>query len=106
MSNNVYVVNETSALKPTGGAGQELNVGASVVQFAPFSNVCGVVMVSVKSTAILATFDGTNPASAGAGVYMPAAAQPYVLSRLTAQKMRMIEAAGGSAAVARAEEFV
>lgn len=70
---NVYVVNQSSEFKPLGtGQGQELNVQDSVVQAAALPDRASHARVSVKTNNVLMTYDGTNPATNGAGILLTA----------------------------------
>lgn len=102
---NSYVANLDNELTPSGDAGEEIAVGNSVTNIAAATLPERVshVWLSVKTNAILVTFDGTDPASAGAGIHLPADGRPYFLSKGAAAALKMIEAAGGSAGVVRVE---
>lgn len=62
--------------------GEELTVDETVVTAAALGRA-GVThcLVSVKTKAVLATFDGTDPVSSGAGIYLPVTSAPMVWSR-------------------------
>ena len=68
---NVRMVNDTSLLKPsTADVGQKLSVGEEVKSFTAFANETKVVLVTVETNIVHATFDGTNP-SATVGNALP-----------------------------------
>lgn len=82
--------------------GQEVAVDGTVRTFTiPADINFNGGLVGVKTNSILVTFDGTDPASAGAGFLY--AVGTYYWSREMCEKARMIEAAGSSAGVARLE---
>ncbi|MFA7333528.1 MAG: hypothetical protein WC130_04450 [Kiritimatiellia bacterium] len=103
---NARVVNLESQLGPTrkGQLGEELAVAGIVVAKATaLGSRVSHCYVSVKTKAVLATFDGTDPASAGAGIYLPVTSAPMVWSRRTVECARFIEAVNGQAGVVRFE---
>lgn len=101
---NVFVVNLENQLGPTpDGAGEELAVDEAVVSPAVLPAAASHCLVSVKTKAVLATFDGTNPASAGAGVYFPVTSAPMIWSRRMVENVKMIEAVSGQNGVVRFE---
>jgi len=104
---NARVVNLEGQLRPTGdGAlGEEIAVGGTVVEASALHAKASHFYVSVKTKAVLATFDGTDPVSAGAGVYLPVTSAPMVWHRRTVECAKFIEAAGGEAGVVRIEPF-
>jgi hypothetical protein len=71
---NSYVGNLELELKPYGNSqvGEELSVQDAVVSIATsYAEKVSHFLVSVKTNAVLVTFDATSPAEAGAGVYLP-----------------------------------
>jgi hypothetical protein len=104
---NARVVNLKLQLRPTGdGAlGEEIAVAGTVVEASALHAKAGYCYVSVKTKAVLATFDGTDPVSAGAGVYLPVTSAPMVWHRRTVECAKFIEAVGGQAGVVRVEPF-
>jgi len=104
---NTRVSNLDSSLRPTRNSvlGQELAVGGAAVAAAALDAKVSHCYVSVKTFAVLATFDGTAPVSSGAGVYLPVTSAPMKWHRETVGYARFIEAVGGSAGVVRIEPF-
>lgn len=104
---NAKIVNLGSELKPTrnGAVAEELAVDGDVVTPAALNAKVSHCYVSVKTKAVLATFDGTDPASAGAGIYLPVTSAPMVWSRRTVECAKFIEAVGGENGVVRIEPF-
>lgn len=102
---NARVVNLECQVGPTrnGVVGEELAVAGTVVSPAALNAKVSQCFVSVKTNAVLATFDGTDPASAGAGVYLPVTSAPMAWSRRTVECAKFIEAVGGQAGVVRVE---
>tara|TARA_R110000824_G_scaffold107488_1_gene253791 strand:- start:92 stop:424 length:333 start_codon:yes stop_codon:yes gene_type:complete len=91
-------------LVPVGNSavGEELVVDNLVVQAAALMGVATHAVVSIKDAAVLVTFDGSAPASSGAGVlYAVGEREVWHQNRLAAAKF--IEAVGGSDAVVRVE---
>jgi hypothetical protein len=108
MSMNSRVVNLTSQLRPTRDdeKGEELAVAGTVVaKVTALTSKVSHCYVSVKTKPVLVTFDGTDPATAGAGIYFPVTSAPMVWSRRTVECARFIEAVNGEAGVVRFEPF-
>jgi hypothetical protein len=101
---NVNQANATHALGPSGGLGEELTVGGTVVSPAALSAPARYALVSVKANSIKVTFDGTDPATAGAGAIY--AAGLYWWSAAMVKVAKCIEAGSSAAAVVRVEPFV
>jgi len=104
---NMRIVNLWNQLRPTrnGAVAEELAVDGEVVTPAALDAKTSHCFVSVKTNAVLATFDGTDPASAGAGIYLPVTSAPMVWSRRTVECAKFIEAVNGSAGLVRIEPF-
>jgi hypothetical protein len=104
---NARVVNLESQIGPAGSGivAEELAVDNVVVSPAALNARVTHCLVSVKTKAVLATFDGTDPASAGAGIYLPVTSAPMVWSRRTVECAKFVEAVGGANGVVRFEPF-
>ena len=102
---NARIVNLESQLRPTrdGVLAEELAVAGTVVTAAALDDKVSHCFLSVKTKAVLATLDGTDPASAGAGIYLPVTSAPMVWSRRMVECARFIEAVNGQAGVVRVE---
>jgi hypothetical protein len=100
---NTRVVNLACQLRPAGVVAEELAVAGTVVSPAALDGKVSHCLVSVKTKAVHATFDGTDPASAGAGIYLPVTSAPMVWSRWMVGAAKFIEAASGQAGVVRIE---
>jgi hypothetical protein len=83
------------------GAGQELDVSSDVVQAAEMPKEAKYAMVSVKKNAVHMAFM-VNPATAGAGVYLPAGTILY-LRRYTLAMAKFIRAEADKDATLRIE---
>jgi hypothetical protein len=99
---NVWMANDLAGLNGIKDGGRELTVSNAVVTLGALPAKAKAVLVSVKTKAVHVTFDGTDPASSGAGVYY-AAGERTVWGVHLAKAARFIEAASGQAAVVRAE---
>ena len=65
------------------------------------------VLVSVKTKAVLATVDGTTPATAtNTGLHLAPSLQPFVWSRDLVAALKMVEQTGGQAGRVRFEPLV
>lgn len=105
---NARVANLGSQLGPTrnGQMGEELAVAGTVVaKVTALGRRVSHCLVSVKTKPVLVTFDGTDPAIAGAGTYFPVTSAPMYWSRRTVECARFIEAVNGEAGVVRFEPF-
>jgi len=105
---NARVVNLECQLGPTrnGELGEELAVGGTVVaKVTALTRKVSHCFVSVKTKPVLVTFDGTDPATAGAGIYFPVTSAPMVWSRRTVECAKFIEAVNAEAGVVRFEPF-
>lgn len=104
---NARVVNLECQLKPTrnGVLAEELAVGGTVVTAQALDAKVSHCYISVKTKAVMATLDGTDPASSGAGIYLPVTSAPMVWSRTMVECARFIEADNGQAGVVRIEPF-
>ena len=102
---NAKVVNLECQLQPTrdGVKAEELAVAGTVVSPAALNSKVSHCYVSVKTKAVIATLDGTDPASSGAGIYLPVTSAPMVWSRRTVECAKFIEADNGQAGVVRIE---
>jgi hypothetical protein len=102
---NARVVNLECQLKPTRNdvLAEELTVDGTVRTAKALDDKVSHCFVSVKTKAVLATFDGTDPASSGAGIYLPVTSAPMVWSRRTVECARFIEAVNGNTGVVRIE---
>jgi len=102
---NTRVANLECALGPTRGGivAQELTVDGTVRTPAALNANVHYCWVSVKTKAVLVTLDGTDPASAGAGVYLPVTSAPMVWSRRMVECARFIEAVNANSGVVRFE---
>ena len=108
---NARMVNITESLRPAGtladGGGVEKDVGGTVVAGPVFDSRVRAVLVSVKTKAILATVDGSTPATAtNTGLHLAASAQPFVWSRDLVAALKMVEAASSNAGRVRFEPLV
>jgi len=104
---NVNVVNNVNQLRPAGNdlVGEEIAVGGTVktISATVLGTYCTHVLVSVKSNDVLATFDGTAPASSGAGIYLAKNLAPMIWRKELAVAAKFIEATGSAAGVVRVE---
>jgi len=102
---NTRVSNLDNSLRPTRNSvvGEELPVDGIVVTAAALNSKVSHCYVSVKTQAVLVTFDGTAPVSSGAGIYLPVTSAPMIWDRETVGSARFIEAVNGSNGVVRFE---
>jgi len=101
---NVFCVNLAEQLGPAPDAvGEELTVDETVVTAAALGAGVTHCLVSVKTKEVLATFDGTDPVSSGAGIYLPVTSAPMVWSRRLVGAARFVEAVAGENGVVRFE---
>ena len=102
---NARVVNLECALGPTrdGVVAEELTVDGTVRTPAALDANVKYCWVSVKTKAVHVTLDGKDPASAGAGVYLPVTSAPMVWSRRMVECARFIEAVNANAGTVRFE---
>ena len=81
------------------GVGEELAVQTGVVTAAALAANATHALVSVKLNSVHVTFDGTNPADAGAGLRMSAGLEPMLWSRELLGQAKFIRGAGANAVV-------
>ena len=98
---NAFITNSGMTQFIPAGTGSELNVAGTAVSLPALPDATRGALVSVKTNAVRATFDGTDPASAGAGHIF--AAGVYYWSREMCSSARLIESAGSAASVVRIE---
>lgn len=97
--NTQHVVNLGSELKPA-GVGEELTVNGSVVSPVALPAKASHAEICVKGNPVRVTWDGTTPASAGAGAIMATGAREiWVKERVLAAKF--VESTGSAAATVR-----
>lgn len=98
---NTHVANLESEVVPTGTSGWEVNVAGTVVEAGTLPNTGRLFLVGVKGASVRATFDGSDPVSAGVGYVV--AQGNYLWRRERVAAVKMIESAGSAPAVVRFE---
>jgi len=101
MTMNSFQTNAGMTQFVPAGTGTEVTVAGSVVSLPALPDGSRGALIGIKTNAIRVTFDGTNPASAGAGFIFAAGIQYW--SREMCERAKMIESAGSAAAVVRVE---
>ncbi len=99
------ITNLAEQLRPVRNSvvAEELAVGGTAVSPATLNNLVKYCWVSVKTAAVLATFDDTDPATATAVGCVLASGYNGIWSRRMVECAKFIEATGSTPAVVRIE---